>query len=131
MQRESKPVGPEALGIICKGHLKARFEEAGCDPDSFQYRLVKSTELLPEVYEFAFGHCPSREDKGRRLVAGVNWSPGILNPFRQLGYFQSQSLDGILSEGYCGPSEPIIVFLHVASPVVRYTDRGKSAVEVT
>jgi hypothetical protein len=74
------------------------------------------------------GHCPSREGIGRRLVAGVNWSPGILNPFRQLGYFQS--LDGVLSDAYCGASEPIIVFVHVASPVVHYTDRGKSAVEV-
>jgi DNA topoisomerase VI subunit B len=128
MQRESKPVKPEALGVIGKEHLKARFEEAGCIPDSFQYRRLMSTEPLPEVYEFAFGHCPSREDTGRRLVTGVNWSPGILNPFRQLNHFQS--LEGILAEGYCGSSEPIIVFLHVASPVVRYTDRGKSAVEV-
>jgi DNA topoisomerase VI subunit B len=129
MQRESKPVKPEALGVIGREHLKACFKEAGCDPDSFQYRLVKSTEPLPEVYEFAFGYCPSREDKGRRLVAGVNWSPGILNSFRRLNGYQS--LDGILSEAHCGSSEPIIVFLHVASPVVRYTDRGKSAVEVT
>jgi hypothetical protein len=128
MQRESKPVKPEALGVIGKEHLKGRFEAAGCDPDSFQYRRVMSTEPLPEVYEFAFGHCPSREDKGRRLVTGVNWSPGILNPFRQLHHVQS--LDGILSERHCGPFEPIIVFLHVASPVVRYTDGGKSAVEV-
>src|SRR5918996_475688 len=112
MQRESKPVKPEALGVIGKEHLKARFEAAGCNADSFQYRQVKSKEPLPEVLEFAFGYCP--EYKERRLVTGVNWSPGIINPFRRLNNFQS--LDGILSEDYCGPAEPIIVFLHVASP---------------
>jgi hypothetical protein len=131
MQRETKPVKPQQLGVIGKEHPKARFQEAGCDPDSFQYRVMFSTEPLPEVYEFAFGYCPERERQGlgRRLVTGVNWSPGIQNPFRRLQDYQS--MDGILSEGYCGPLEPIIVFLHVASPVVRYTDRGKSAVEVS
>ena len=129
MQRESKPVKPQMLGVIGKEHLKARFQEAGCDTDSFQYKAILSTEPLPEVYEFAFGYCPNREDQGRRLVTGVNWSPGILNPFRRLNHFQS--MDGLLSEAHCGPSEPLIVFLHVASPVVRYTDRGKSAVEVS
>ena len=47
-----------------------------------------------------------------------------------VNFIDYRSLDGILAEVYCGPDEPIIVFLHVASPVVRYTDRGKSAVEV-
>ena len=126
MQRECKPVKPQMLGVIGKEHLMARSREAGCDSDSFQYRVMYKADALPEVYEFAFGYCPDKDR--RRLVTGVNWSPGILNPFRRLNHFQS--MDGLLSEGYCGPAEPIIVFLHVASPGVRYTDRGKSAVEV-
>jgi hypothetical protein len=129
MQQETKPVRPEALGIIGKDHLMARFKDCNGDTDSFKYRRTLSTGLTPEVYEFAFGYCPGREDVGRRTITGVNWSPGILNPFRQLGYYQS--LDGVLADAHCGDAEPILVFVHVASPVVHYTDRGKSAVEVT
>jgi DNA topoisomerase VI subunit B len=129
MRLETKPVKPESLGVIGKEHLMARFIESNGDPDSFKYRRTLSADPTPEVYEFAFGYCPSREDIGRRIITGVNWSPGILNPFRQLGYFQS--LDSILADAFCGDSEPILVFLHVASPAVHYTDRGKSAVEVT
>jgi DNA topoisomerase VI subunit B len=129
MQQETKPVRPEALGIIGKDHLMARFKDCNGDTDSFKYRRTLSTDPTPEVYEFAFGYCPDREGVGRRTITGVNWSPGILNPFRQLGYYQS--LDSILAEAYCGDTEPILVFVHVASPVVHYTDRGKSAVEVT
>jgi hypothetical protein len=130
MQRETTPVRPERLGIIGKEHLKARFEEAGGDPDSFKYFLKKVSQP-PAVYEFAFAHCPDQVQEAleeRRLVTGVNWSAGIINPFRQLHVYQS--LDGVLERGHCGPDEPIIIFLHVASPAVKYADRGKSAVEV-
>ena len=54
-------------------------------------------------------------------MTGVNWSPGILNPFRELGRF-GQSLDSLLSEQRASFDEP--------GPRVEYTDRGKSAVVV-
>jgi hypothetical protein len=115
------------LGAIGKEHLEIRFRSYGYDPNSFRYKRIYLTDPLPEVYEFAFGHCP--EQKRRRLVAGVNWSPGILNPFRNIGRWYS--MDGLLSEAMAGPDEPIIVFSHVASPGAQYTDRGKSAVVVS
>ena len=129
MQRESKPVKPQALGIIGKDHIEAKFQEAGGVPESFRYKRVlsKVTDPLPEVYECGFGYCPSQ--KQRRLATGVNWSPGIVNPFRRLSDYRS--MDQILQEAWAGPGEPIILFLHVASPVVHYTDRGKSAVVVS
>jgi len=80
------------------------------------------------VIEVAFGYCP--EGTGRQLVAGVNWSPGINNPFRVLGRY-GQSLDTYLSEQRAGnPDEPITLVIHLACPRVSYTDRGKSALVV-
>jgi hypothetical protein len=79
------------------------------------------------VQETAFGYRPKA--KHRRLVTGVNWSPGIINPFRELGRF-GQGLDAVLERLWAGRDEPIVLLLHVACPRVEYTDRGKSAVVV-
>lgn len=129
MQRHSKPVKAQRLGVIGKDHLRRRFEAAGCQPESFTYKARSGeTDGLPWVQETAFGYCP--QVKVRRFVTGVNWSPGILNPFRELGKF-GQSLDGVLERLRVGKGEPVIVLLHVACPRVAYTDRGKSAVVVT
>jgi hypothetical protein len=59
----------------------------------------------------------------------VNWSPGIINPFRELGRF-GQSLDTILEQCRAGREDPVVLLLHLACPRVEYTDRGKSAVIV-
>ncbi len=128
MQVHSKPVKPSALGIIGKDHLRQRFETAGCEMESFDYRKVTdTTDGVPWVVETAFGWCP--EGKSRRLVTGVNWSPGIINPFRELGRF-GQSLDTILSQQRADRDEPVILVLHMTCPRVEYTDRGKSAVVI-
>jgi DNA topoisomerase VI subunit B len=131
MQAASRPVKPKDLGVIGKGHLAGMFKAAGADLESFQYKCTPLTtdDGLPQVIESAFGFCP---DKGgeRRQVVGVNWSPGIINPFRSLGPF-GKSLDAILTEQRAGnPNEPIIFLLHLAHPRVEYSDRGKSTVVV-
>lgn len=128
MKTNTKPVKPPALGIIGKEHLQKRFEACGCEMESFDYRkVVDTTDGVPWVLETAFGWCPDRHD--RTLVTGVNWSPGIINPFRELGRF-GQSLDTILTEQRASQNEPIILVLHMACPRVEYTDRGKSAVVI-
>ncbi len=128
MQTHSRPVKPPALGVIGKEHFQQRFEAAGCEMESFDYRKVQdTTDGVPWVVETAFGWCP--EGDTRRLVTGVNWSPGIINPFRELGHF-GQSLDTILSQQRADRDEPVILVLHMACPRVEYTDRGKSAVVV-
>ncbi len=96
--------------------------------ESFNYRkATDTTDGVPWVVETAFGWCP--EAKSRRLVIGVNWSPGIINPFRELGHF-GQSLDTILSQQKADRDEPVILVLHMACPRVEYTDRGKSSVVI-
>ena len=127
MKERTKPVKPAALGVIGKDHLRRRFEEIGCEMESFQYhKQTGVTDDLPWVIEMAFGWVP-RDGAARRLVTGVNWSPGILNPFRQLGRF-GQSCDTILANQRIGSDEPVILIMHVACPRVEYTDRGKSAI---
>jgi DNA topoisomerase VI subunit B len=95
IQRATKPVKPEDLGLIGKEHLAARFATAGVDLRTFNYkRTFRDDAGLPTVIEIAFGYCPSARPV-RRLIAGVNWSVGINNPFRQLGQ-DGQSLDSFL-----------------------------------
>jgi DNA topoisomerase VI subunit B len=128
MKEHSAPVKPKILGVIGREHFRQRFAAAGCEMESFDYKpVMDTTDDIPWVVETAFGWCP--EAKARRLVTGVNWSPWIINPFRELGRF-GQSLDTILSQQRVDRNEPVILVLHIACPRVEYTDRGKSAVVV-
>jgi DNA topoisomerase VI subunit B len=127
MEAHSRPVKAKALGVIGNDHIRSRMEAVGCEMESFQYRKVEDTEDgVPYIIEVAFGHRPGHS---RRLITGVNWSPGILNPFRELGCF-GQSLDTVLSQARADRDEPIIIVLHMTCPRVEYQDRGKSAVVV-
>jgi DNA topoisomerase VI subunit B len=129
MQAASKPVKPKLLGVIGKDHLARRMAAAGAEMETFDYSRTfdVADDGVPCVVEFAFGWCPKAES--RRLITGVNWSPGITNPFRQLGSY-GRSLDTILSQQRADCDEPVILILHVACPRVEYTDRGKSAIAI-
>jgi len=128
MQAESKPVKPIALGPIGKDHIAAKFTSLGCEMQSFDYRKVTGVERgLPWIVETAFAWCPKATR--RRIITGVNWSPGIINPFRELGTF-GRSLDSILEQQRAGDDEPVVLLLHLACPRVQFSDRGKSSVVV-
>jgi DNA topoisomerase VI subunit B len=128
LQKHSRPVRPEALGVIGKDHLAARFGSIGCKMESFRYRKVTGeTDGVPWVIEAAFAWRPDAEE--RRLVTGVNWSPGIVNPFRALGE-SGESVSAVLERQHAGWDEPVVVLLHLTCPRVRFTDRGKSAVVI-
>lgn len=128
LKEHSKPVKPAALGIIGRQHLESRFSAIGCEMKSFDYRKVEGdSHGIPWIVEVAFAWCPSLSQ--RRIITGVNWSPGIINPFRELGNF-GESLDSILEQQKAGVDEPIVLLLHLACPNVSFTDRGKSSVIV-
>jgi DNA topoisomerase VI subunit B len=137
LKDHTKPVRPPDLGIIGKQHFYALMERAGGDPKTFTYnRSFGETGGIPRVVEFAFGihrkglsSSSSGPGPLRKIITGVNWSPGINNPFRQLGR-NGESLDGILSEVRANTTQPVIAVLHLACPRVAYTDRGKSAIVV-
>jgi DNA topoisomerase VI subunit B len=134
LKTHTKSVRPAALGIIGKEHLYGMMEESGGDPKTFKYtRRVGETDGIPHVVEFAFGI--HRDGLGaasgprRKIITGVNFSPEINNPFRQLGR-GGESLDSILANVRANTSQPVIAVLHLACPRVAYTDRGKSAIVV-
>ena len=128
MQCQTKAVKPKLLGLIGREHLQNRMREAGVEMEFFDYsRTFETDDGLPCVVEFAFGWIPRATS--RRLIAGVNWSPGITNPFRQLGSY-GESLDTILAQQRADRGDPVVIVLHVACPRVEYTDRGKSAIAI-
>lgn len=125
MKAESMPVKPVMLGSIGKEHFRRQLAAAGCEMETFEYRRVMQVEDdIPWIVETAFAWCPKA--KQRRLITGVNWSPGIVNPFRELGGYGT-SLDAILTRARCDTDDPVILVIHIACPRVEYTDRGKSA----
>jgi hypothetical protein len=126
MKRHSRPVKPAALGVIGKDAIAARFAALGCEMESFKYAKAETRLARPSVVETAFAWCPE-QGESRTLITGVNWSPGILNPFRQLGPY-GQSLDDILAQQHARHDEPVVLLLHLACPRPSYSDRGKSSV---
>jgi hypothetical protein len=134
LKKHSKPVQPAVLGIIGKEHFFRLMGVAGGDPKTFTYRCIAGeTDGIPRVVEFAFGvhrdGFSASRGPSRKVITGVNWSPGIDNPFRKLGR-SGKSLDGLLAEVRANTSQPVIAALHVACPRVAYLDRGKSTIVV-
>ena len=77
----------------------------------------------------AFGYCPNGMIR-RRIIAGVNFSVGIGNPFRSFRRYGGEGLEAHLNRLRAAANEPIVVILHYACPRVEYTDRGKTALIV-
>ncbi len=126
LQQHSAPIKPQALGVIGPTHLARYFTAQGCEMESFKYaRDMGVKNGIPYVIEMAFAWNPGLER--RRLITGVNWSAGILNPFRDLGAI-GRGLDALLAERFAGNDEPILFLAHLAAARVAYSDRGKSAV---
>jgi DNA topoisomerase VI subunit B len=140
MQAESREVSPAALGALGREHLSRCLEADGYEPDTFQYRKAQGTEDgVPWIVELAFAVHRSafvgcdEEPRARRLVAGVNWSPGIANPFSRLKWVDrsnSHTMDSILSYQKADADSPVAVVIHLACPRVEYTDRGKAGVAI-
>ena len=128
MKDKSRAPKPKDLGVIGSEHLLSRFREEGAVAESFVYKL-QGFEVagVPYVAECAFGMRVA-EKADRRIIAGLNFSASVgANPFRNLGG-RWAGLDSVLAEQRCGPREPIVFFLHLTSPCLQFTDRGKSAI---
>jgi hypothetical protein len=128
MREHSNPVKPKDIGLIGREHLRAKFQDVGVDPESFDYRCVAfECDGVPYVAEAAFGYLPRSQNR-RHIVTGLNWSVAIgASPFRALGGY---GLDDILSDQWADQDEPIALALHLASPTLQFTDRGKSAIHL-
>ena len=115
LKAETKPVQPADLGIIGRKHLERVCVDAGGNIETFNYsKATGTTDELPWAIEAAFAYCPAADQ--RRLITGCNWSPGIRNPFRHL--------DEVLEQQRTDYG--IVAIVHLACPVLAFTDRGKS-----
>ena len=131
MKEISQPVKPRDLGFIGKDRLFAQFGEI--EPETFRYKKVELTvDGIPYLAECAFGYAPDLDR--RHLCTGLNWSIAIGgNPFKSLGPYgdddgYGDGLSAILTDQRAGPNEPVVFFLHLASPRLAFLDKGKSSV---
>lgn len=126
MKSAAKPVTPKRLGVIGEAHIRQHFASLQADDDSFKYqRKQGDADGVPWIIEAAFAHLPEADD--RRLITGVNWSPAINDPFRELGR-GAASLEALLEEQEAGEDEPVVTLVHLVTPRAEFRDRGKSAV---
>jgi DNA topoisomerase VI subunit B len=117
LQDITKPVKPIDLGVIGRDHLEKVCLEAGGDPETFGYhKVIGTTNGLPWIIEVAFAYCPEGDDS--RIIAGCNWSPGIVNPFHDV--------DAVLANQYVEGDTPVVIVIHLVCPVLAFADRGKS-----
>jgi DNA topoisomerase VI subunit B len=135
MNRYSKPVAPNHLGVIGAEHFKERFQAAGGAVDTFKYQCRKGTaDGIPYVVEFAFGlHQAGLTQSGgvsRVFATGANWSAAINNPFRNFGS-TGEGLENTLAKVRANANQPVICALHLASARIQFADRGKSSIILT
>ena len=117
MQKASKPVRPNSLGVIGRDHVERMIGEGRYE------KAEKVVDGVPYLIEVGFGYRPKA--KGRLFVCGINWSAAVGgNPFNELS---GEGLESILTDLKAGPKEPIGVFAHVACPKPIFTDLGKSS----
>jgi DNA topoisomerase VI subunit B len=129
-------VRPELLGVIGKEHLALMMELEGADLRSFQYQKMFSDKdaARPYVIEVAFavhksaiGDRASKLRVNRRLIQAVNFSAAVGDNI-YVGLAGGEGVSEILVHLRMSSDEPVIVFVHMVAPRVRYLDRGKSRI---
>jgi hypothetical protein len=133
VQKHTRPVRPELLGIIGEDHLRRLSIGLGGELKSFKYFLSRGHDEdgLPYVVEIAT--CPFKkwvngkdETRGRELITGVNFSATLENPFET--FKGMEGMDEILTNLRAGTDAPVIAFVHYTCPHIEYLDRGKSRI---
>ena len=73
---------------------------------------------LQFVLEVAFGvYTDELADCGRDVAVGLNWSATFRPPIRELL--------GLLGQQRVDPHDPVVILVHLACAVMRFTDPGK------
>jgi DNA topoisomerase VI subunit B len=123
MQSHSRPITPQALGVLGKPHLcRVLDEHHHVDPSTIAYKkVIAEASGLPFVLEVAFGVVRKDDEQGQdlRVITGINWSATPTPPFEQLDSYLSTAL---VSRGH-----HVVVVVHLAIPRPTFRDRGKQA----
>ena len=126
----SSPVPPEKLGVLGEPHLRAWLQAYGGKVQTCKYKRVADldeTTGLPFVVELAFAGRQDRQP--RRLLTGINFAPTLADPFRMFDDY-GLGLEGLLSSLHIAVDDPVTAVVHLTSPHLQFTDRGKASLEV-
>jgi hypothetical protein len=133
LQKHTRPVRPELLGIIGEEHLRRLCASAGGEPQSFKYFVNTGHDADQRPYAVEIATCPYQkwiagklETRHRYLITGVNFSATLENPFN--AFRGMEGMEEILTELRADSYAPVIVAVHYASPHIEYLDRGKSRI---
>jgi Histidine kinase-, DNA gyrase B-, and HSP90-like ATPase len=120
MQTRSRPVKPRDLGVIGEDHLRNQMVKFGCERDSIVYKKREAEHAgLPYMIEAAFGY-RGDDEQGSLVAEGFNFAPSVGgSPFDLRVLFGAANIE---------KDDPVVVFLHVASPRLDFLDRGKAKV---
>jgi len=138
MQTQTKPPSPTTLGIVGEGNFRCRFNDC-YNIGRFWY--AKSCEIyngIPNVFEVALAEV--NDEKGA-LFHGVNYSATyedpLVNTLLKTKDIYALGLENFLSNSYCHTerkdnygNKPIVVAVHLISPVIQFMDRGKTRLKL-
>jgi DNA topoisomerase VI subunit B len=130
MQKNSKPVRPEGLGVLGEKHFR---ELIAAEGESFHYsrKTGFDTTNLPYVVEAAFAVVGYRS-LWRGLHTGVNWSIPLIEPLQQVELGNEHGLSALLEQAHIDvDSDPVCLILHLSSPRFTFLDRGKGSLTVS
>lgn len=117
MQAATEPPKPIKLGIIGRAHIEAALGY----PVEYKRSQAVTEDGLPFIVEAAFRE---RADGGGVFVlTGVNFSVDVRSP----AYEHTWQL---LSDFRIDDDSPVDVLLHITTPRVKFSNRGKTQIEV-
>lgn len=138
MKKASRPVKPEALGVLGEDHFRRRIAaDAKVSGKTFRYCRQKRFDGrgLPYVVESAFA-VVDKESPLRGLHTGLNWSVPLGGALEQNAFEVDDEnvVDGlaaILAKSRVNIySDPVCLAVHLISPRFRFLDRGKGTVSL-
>lgn len=134
MQREARPIRPDALGRIGADHLRARIEawHGLRSADRFwHHRVDGMAGGIPYAVEVAIAQTAAVERPAPTF--GVNYSPAFRDPLSgvamQAGKINGTGIAGLLRDAGLMDMPGGVAAVHVVCPALMFLDRGKSSVD--
>ena len=125
MQKESRTVPPEMLGIIGEEHFQRYFK------DPIKYHCIKHKGEVPFVVEAAFGYieCLERPE----FSFGLNFSPAFSDPFDNVRLSDGKDKHdwGIHGLARCfelNYNDKVRLIVHVTHPCLTFNDKSKARI---
>jgi hypothetical protein len=125
MQHESREVNPTALGVLGETHVtQCLVRYYGVEDESCKYKKLSGVvEGMPFVLEVGCGcYIAERSALPRETIIGLNFTPCLKDPL--------QELTALLGEARVDRFDPVMVLVHLTSPRLDFTDRGKSTLNL-